>query len=91
MEPSGRVVHTLLAELQRVTGLESTYVTRIDDGVQEVVRARNTGRLDIPVGTRVAWSDTVCRLALERGQPYAELWHVANQEIPPLSARLLAM
>ena len=27
----------------------------------------------------------------EREKPYAELWHAAGQEIPPLSARLLSM
>jgi len=68
-----RVVHTLLGELQRLTGLESTYVTRIDAdaGVQEIVRARNTGAIDVAEGMRVAWSDTVCRLALERGQRHS--------------------
>ncbi len=27
----------------------------------------------------------------KREQPYDEEWHAANHEIPPLSARLLAM
>ena len=59
----------LLALLGRVTGLESTYLTAIDweAGFQRVLYTRNVGALDIPEGIEVAWSDTLCRRALEGG------------------------
>jgi len=59
----------LLELLGRLTGLESTYLTRIhhDVGEQEILYARNTGELEIGEGLRVPWQDTLCRRALEGG------------------------
>ncbi len=69
-----RVIRNLLAELQRVTGLESTYLTRINwnDALQHVTHARNAGRIDIPEGLTVDWPDTICRRALEQGVSYTD-------------------
>lgn len=69
-----RLTRNLLAELQRLTGLETTYLTRIDWGqaLQEVTHARNTGTIDIPEGLTVDWSNTVCRQALEKGVNYTD-------------------
>jgi hypothetical protein len=69
-----RLVRNLLAELQRLTGLETTYLTRIDhaNAVQHIMHSHNTGALDIVEGLRVSWSDTVCRHALEQGVNYTD-------------------
>jgi EAL domain-containing protein (putative c-di-GMP-specific phosphodiesterase class I) len=69
-----RRIRTLLAELQRVTGLESTYLTRIDwdAAVQQVTHACNAGSLEIGEGLAVDWSDTICRRALEQGVTYTD-------------------
>ncbi len=69
-----RLIHNLLGELQRLTGLETTYLTRIDfaQALQRITNARNTGALDIPEGLEVDWSDTVCRRALEQGVTYTD-------------------
>lgn len=62
----------LLEMLEAVTGLESTYLTRIDGtlGTQQVLYARNTRALDIPEGLVVPWQDTLCKRALDEGQSY---------------------
>lgn len=67
-----RLVRTLLAELQRLTGLESTYLTSIDWSRrrQRIIASRNTAVLDIKENLDIDWSDTVCRQSLERGLPY---------------------
>jgi len=67
MRQQDRLVRNLLAELQRLTGLESTYLTRIDwaAGVQEVTHALNTGAMDIAEELSADWSDALCRLALD--------------------------
>jgi hypothetical protein len=39
-----RLVRPLLEQMERVTGLESTYLTRVRDDVQEVLVARNHRR-----------------------------------------------
>ncbi|MBT2116430.1 sensor domain-containing diguanylate cyclase [Dyella sp. LX-66] len=72
------LVRPLLELLQAVTGLESTYLTRIDTaaGVQHVVYARNTLRLQIPEGLEVPWEGTLCKRALEEGRLYTD--DVAN-------------
>jgi len=59
----------LLELLGRITGLESTYLTAIhwDEGEQEILYARNVGALEIGEGLRVAWSDTLCKRALDGG------------------------
>jgi len=58
-----RLVHSLLAELQRLTGLDSTFLGDIDTeaGVERIVAARNTGALEIPEALTTPWSDTVPR------------------------------
>lgn len=67
-----QLTRRLLELLGRVTGLESTYLTSIDwdGGVQRVLFSRNVGTLDIPEGIEVAWSDTLCRRALDVGPLY---------------------
>lgn len=69
-----RLVRNLLSELQRLTGLESTYLTSIDwDGArQEITHAHNVGDLPIDEGLTIDWSDTVCRRALEQGINYTD-------------------
>jgi hypothetical protein len=69
-----RLTRTLLAELQRVTGLETTYLTRIDwdETLQHITHARNTGTIDIPEALTLDWSNTVCRQAIEKGITYTD-------------------
>lgn len=60
----------LLALLGEITGLQSTYLTRIDwdRGEQEILFSRNTGQgVSIPEKLRVDWMDTLCRRALDGG------------------------
>lgn len=68
------LVRPLLELLQTVTGLESTYLTTIDlgRGVQHILYARNTHRLQIPEGLDVPWEGTLCKRALEEGRPYTD-------------------
>jgi diguanylate cyclase len=68
------LVRPMLELLEAVTGLESTYLTTVDDGagVQNVLFARNTQRLHIPEGISVAWGDTLCKRALEEGRLYTD-------------------
>ncbi|MDX1679047.1 diguanylate cyclase domain-containing protein, partial [Arsukibacterium sp.] len=60
----------LLALLQKITGLESTYLTAIDEtaGVQHILIAHNAGALDLPEDLTVPWKDTLCKRALETQQ-----------------------
>ena len=64
----------LLEMLEAVTGLESTYLTSIDEarGVQHVLYARNSSAMQIPEGLTVPWNDTLCKRALEEGRPFTD-------------------
>jgi diguanylate cyclase len=70
----------MLEMLEAVTGLESTYLTRIDleQGLQHILYARNARQLQIPEGLAVPWGDTLCKRALDEGRVYtdnvAECW-----------------
>lgn len=68
------LVRPLLELLQTVTGLESTYLTTVDEssGVQHILFARNTHRLQIPEGMSVPWEATLCKRALEEGRAYTD-------------------
>lgn len=68
------LVRPLLELLEMVTGLESTYLTTIDAeaGLQHVLYARNTRRLQIAEGLVVPWEDTLCRRALEEQHLYTD-------------------
>ncbi|MEX2333431.1 MAG: sensor domain-containing diguanylate cyclase, partial [Pseudohongiella sp.] len=57
----------MLELLEKITHLESTYLTTIDEaaGVQRILYARNIGDLQIPEGLTVPWSDTLCKRALQ--------------------------
>jgi diguanylate cyclase len=64
----------LLELLETVTGMESTYLTTVDEsrGVQHVLFARNTQQMVIPEGLDVPWDDTLCKRALEEDRPYTD-------------------
>ena len=64
----------LLEMLEAVTGLESTYLTSIDEvrGVQHVLYARNSSAMQIPEGLTVPWSDTLCKRALDEGRTFTD-------------------
>ena len=63
------LVPALLKLLQGITGLESTYLTRVDleQGTQTILYANNTdsSHFELPEGLVVAWDDTLCKRALE--------------------------
>ncbi|WP_462163137.1 sensor domain-containing diguanylate cyclase [Pseudoalteromonas xiamenensis] len=63
-------VRALIKLLHHSTGLESAYFTRIDldEGVQQVVYALNTGALKLDEGLTVPWGDTLCKRAIEQQQ-----------------------
>jgi diguanylate cyclase len=62
----------LLQMLEAVTGMETTYLTSIDEvqGVQRVLYARNSSALQIPEGLVVPWHDTLCKRALDQSRSY---------------------
>lgn len=64
----------LLVLLETVTGLESTYLTSVDEarGEQHILYSRNTSALQIPEGLTVPWEDTLCKRALDEGRPYTD-------------------
>lgn len=68
------LVNSLLELLEAVTGLESTYLTRIDseNNVQRVVFSRNSRDLEIPEGLTVPWGDTLCKRAMDENTPFTD-------------------
>jgi diguanylate cyclase len=64
----------LLEVLEAITGMESTYLTTIDEpnGVQHILYSRNSKSMQIPEGLSVPWDDTLCKRALEEGRPYTD-------------------
>ena len=68
------LVRPLLEMLEAVTGLESTYMTAIDEptGLQHILYARNSRSMQIPEGLTVAWEDTLCKRSLDEGRPYVD-------------------
>lgn len=64
----------LLELLQTATGMESTYLTRLDEqaGVLHVLYARNTHRLTVPEGLSTPWQSTLCKRALDEGRFYTD-------------------
>ena len=69
-----QLTRPLLTLLNRVTGMESTYLTTIDldQGVQRIEFARNVGTMVIPEGLVVPWEDTLCKRALEENRLYSD-------------------
>jgi diguanylate cyclase len=68
------LVRPLLELLQTVTGMESTYVTKLDEstGTLHVVYARNTDRLTVPEGLATPWQNTLSKRALDEGRFYTD-------------------
>jgi len=64
----------LLALLETVTGMESTYLTSINlqAGEQRIELSRNSQDLQIPEGLTLPWGDTLCKRALDEGKPYTD-------------------
>jgi hypothetical protein len=67
------LVRGLLVELQRLTGLDSVYLTRIDwdRGEQEVLFSRNAGSITVPERLILKWPDTLFRSTPTDGPHYA--------------------
>jgi len=78
------LVRPLLVLLEEITGLESTYLTLVDEAAsrQTILYSRNSGKLDIGEGLSVSWSDTLCRRALRSATTYvtsvSEQWPDAS-------------
>jgi diguanylate cyclase len=64
----------LLELLESLTGLESAYLTTVDeaDGRQHVRFAHNAGELRIPEGIDVEWNDALCRRAIQQRIAYTD-------------------
>jgi diguanylate cyclase len=64
----------LLALLQQISGMESTYLTTVDEsaGVQRILFASNRGQLQITEGLQVPWADSLCKRALDQQQRYSD-------------------
>lgn len=67
-----RLARPLLQLVQRLTGLETSFVTHIDWArqCQEVVLALNTSTLHVAEGAVVDWSDSMCRWTLLSGKEH---------------------
>lgn len=61
----------LLEMLQVISGLDSAYLTVIDlaRDEQRILFSHNTRTMNIPEGLTVPWGDTLCKRALDQGQP----------------------
>ncbi|MBK1672401.1 hypothetical protein CKO35_03645 [Ectothiorhodospira shaposhnikovii] len=57
-------IQPLLDILQRVTGLESVFLTRVYKGTQTVLFTHNTDQLQILPGMSAPWEDTLCSRVL---------------------------
>lgn len=81
----------LLELLESVTGLESTYLTTIDEqrGLQHVLYARNSQQMKIPEGLTVPWDDTLCKRALQENRSYTN--DVSNCWSDSVAARELGI
>lgn len=70
------LVRPFLEILEEITGLESTYLTHIDEaqGLQHILYANNTKtqQLDIPEGLSVEWGDTLCKRALDEQKSFTD-------------------
>lgn len=64
----------LLELLQTATGMESTYLTKLDEesGILHVLYARNSLRLTVPEGMATAWEHSLCKRALDEGRFYTD-------------------
>lgn len=68
------VTRPFLELLGSITGMESTYLTRIDLGQQEqeILYARNAAQLQMTEGLKVPWHNTLCKRALDSQQFYTD-------------------
>ncbi|MCL5049301.1 MAG: sensor domain-containing diguanylate cyclase [Firmicutes bacterium] len=64
------LVRPMLKLISRCSGLESVYLTLIDNDKtqQQVWLAENYGELQISEGLKVDWDDTLCKRALDEGR-----------------------
>jgi diguanylate cyclase len=75
-----QLARPLLEMLELITGLESLYLTSIDEeaDLQSVDYVRNAGELFIPEGLSVPWSDTLCKRCLDEVRRFTsnanEIW-----------------
>ncbi|WP_348672290.1 sensor domain-containing diguanylate cyclase [uncultured Abyssibacter sp.] len=68
------ITRPTLELLEKFTGLESTYLTKINlaADTQIILFSRNSRTLTIPEGLEVPWGDTLCKRALEEERPFTD-------------------
>ncbi|EPK7283792.1 sensor domain-containing diguanylate cyclase [Citrobacter farmeri] len=68
------LVRQLLEMLERVTDMESTYLTKvdIDARLQHILYARNSKQMQIPEDLSVPWDDTLCKRAMDADCFYSD-------------------
>lgn len=68
------LVRPLLELLETIIGMESTYLTSVDEvaHLQTILFARNTREMQIPESLSVPWGDTLCRRSLEEGRSFTD-------------------
>lgn len=61
--PLEQVARPLLRLAQYISGMETSFITTIDweSQTQDVLFSLNTGDMQLPEGSRVDWSDSMCR------------------------------
>lgn len=75
------VTRPLLRLIQYVTAMETSFITSIDWETQrqEVLFALNTGDMQIPEGTDLAWADSMCRSIFLSGNVST---HMVGSDVP---------
>ncbi len=86
-----RLARPLLALIQRLTGLETSFVSEIDWTAQrqDVLVALNSGDLEVAEGSILPWSDSMCRWSFLSGKPHSSA--VARDFPGSLGAERLGM
>ena len=66
-----RLARPLLELVQRITGVETAFLTEVDwvEQIQHIVVACNSGDMEVPGGIAVPWPDAMCRHVFLSGKP----------------------
>lgn len=87
-EDAKATARPLLEAMAEVTGLESTFLSKITDDDYEVLVSENRGDLDVQEGATVPWTEAICKTALAEGrQSYADV-QVEMQGVPAAASEM---
>lgn len=87
-EDAKATARPLLEVMAALTGLESTFLSKVTDDDYEILVSENRGDLDVREGANLPWTEAICKTALAEGRQAYDDVQAEMPNMPAASAEM---